>query len=108
MKTKTLTILLPIMIAVIISCFKSKSDIALSIPVNPSPWMSGPERSMMRVLQGMTTTNAKIDSAANTNKALCRQLTTAWASKPVYWIQVDDAVNSGLFPLLIQRIMDNP
>jgi len=62
----------------------------------------------MRVLQAMTTTTNKIGDAVATNAALCQMMNNTWDTIPVFWMQVDDAVNSNLFPLMFKRLSRNP
>jgi len=57
----------------------------------------------LRVLQGMTTTENKIDDAAQTNALLRQLFRSEWKDYPVNIIQVDDSVNSGLMPIIFER-----
>jgi len=68
-------------------------------------WTSAPDPAKLFVLQGMTTTREKLESAAIVNPMLCDQLDGAWKNFPINVIQVDDAAKSGLMPHLLKRII---
>ncbi len=69
-----------------------------------SGWRRGACADKLRVLQAMTTTKHKILKARETNAEIKRRLSSDWKNAPINVVQVDDAVNSGMMPVLIGRI----
>ncbi len=69
-----------------------------------SSWRRGAYADKLRVLQAMTTTKHKIISARKTNAEIKKRLESDWKSAPINVVQVDDSVNSGLMPVLIERL----
>jgi hypothetical protein len=67
-------------------------------------WRKGKSHDRLRVLQAMTTTKHKIKQAETTNADIREWLSSQWSDAPVNVVQADDAVNSGLMPVLIERI----
>ncbi|MEW5734843.1 MAG: hypothetical protein AB1921_08305 [Thermodesulfobacteriota bacterium] len=67
-------------------------------------WAKGEAASKMRVLEAFTTTRKKIREAEKTNRLIRERLKTVWLNAPVTVVQVDDAVNSGLMPILVNRL----
>lgn len=68
-------------------------------------WKNGESSSKLRRLQAMTTTGTKLATAMLTNANVRKMLQTDWKDAPISVLQVDDAVNSGLMPLLIDKLM---
>ncbi|MDD5431847.1 MAG: hypothetical protein PHO70_02545 [Candidatus Omnitrophica bacterium] len=69
-----------------------------------SGWRRGDCAGKLRVLQAMTTTKHKILNARKTNPKIKKRLESDWKSAPINVVQVDDSVNSGLMPVLIERL----
>lgn len=69
-----------------------------------SDWRDGNSADKLRVLQAMTTTKHKILKAKETNARIRERLKSDWKDAPINVVQVDDSVNSGLMPLLIDRL----
>jgi len=67
-------------------------------------WHGGQSAGKLRVLQSMTTTKHKITGAAKTNERIKERLKSDWKNAPLNVVQVDDSVNSGLMPLLVERL----
>lgn len=69
-----------------------------------SGWRSGTYADKLRVLQAMTTTKHKILDAKETNAEIKKRLESDWKDAAINVVQVDDSVNSGLMPVLIDRL----
>jgi len=69
-----------------------------------SGWRRGDFADKLRVLQAMTTTKHKIVNAKMTNAEIKRLLKSDWKDAPINVVQVDDSVNSGLMPVLVERL----
>jgi len=67
-------------------------------------WSHGVSATNLRVLQAVTTTREKIRAAAQTNPLIRKRLVSTWRNAPINVVQVDDSVNSGLMPTLVERI----
>lgn len=67
-------------------------------------WKNGKSADKLRRLQAMTTTGHKLKAAATTNAEVREMMQTDWKDAPISILQVDDAVNSGLMPLLIEKV----
>jgi hypothetical protein len=67
-------------------------------------WRSGKNCEKLRRLQAMTTTGHKLETAKKTNARVREMMQGEWKDAPISVLQVDDAVNSGLMPLLIKKI----
>ncbi len=72
-----------------------------------TPWMTEPYNDELHILQAMTNDNTKIATAAETNPLILEQLNSAWKTAPINIVQVNDAVNSGMMPTLIPRMISN-
>ncbi len=66
-------------------------------------WKNNPSSNKLRVLQGMTTTENKLEDGTKTNELLRKLFKSDWKGYPVNIIQVDNAVNSGLMPVVFER-----
>ena len=69
-----------------------------------SPWRTGKCADKLRILQAMTTTKHKILKAKETNAKIMERLKSDWRDAPLNVVQVDDAVNSGLMSVLVERL----
>jgi hypothetical protein len=67
-------------------------------------WRNGKSSDKLRRLQAMTTTGDKPGAAMVTNAKVGEMMQTEWQDAPISVLQVDDAVNSGLMPLLIDKV----
>ena len=67
-------------------------------------WQNGTNSHQLHVLEAMVTAGHKLTNAAVTNGKTRALLVTDWQKFPLNIIQVDDAVNSGLMPVLIDRL----
>jgi len=67
-------------------------------------WRNGKSATELRRLQAMTTTGHKLRAAAVTNAEVREMMQGDWKDAPISVLQVDDAVNSGLIPLLIEKV----
>lgn len=67
-------------------------------------WKNGTSSSKLRRLQAMTTAGNKLKTAKTTNAKVRKMIQTEWSDAPISVLQVDDAVNSGLMPLLINKL----
>jgi len=67
-------------------------------------WQNGTNIRQLHVLQAMVTAGHKLEFAAVTNNQVRTLLATSWQKFPLNIVQVDDAVNSGLMPILINRL----
>jgi hypothetical protein len=67
-------------------------------------WRRGDCAEKLRVLQAMTTTKHKILKARKTNAEIKKRLKSDWKDAPINVVQVDDSVNSGIMPVLIERL----
>jgi len=67
-------------------------------------WRNGQSSDKLRRLQAMTTTGDKLGTARITNARVKEMIQGEWKDAPISVLQVDDAVNSGLMPLLIEKV----
>ena len=67
-------------------------------------WRNGGSSDKLRRLQAMTTTGHKLETAKETNARVREMMQGEWKDAPISVLQVDDAVNSGLMPLLIEKV----
>lgn len=67
-------------------------------------WRAGTNAAKLRRLQAMVTAGHKLADAKVTNPMVLKKLQTDWADAPISVVQVDDAVHSGLMPVLIDRL----
>ena len=67
-------------------------------------WRNGESSDKLRRLQAMTTTGDKLGAAMATNAKIKEMMQAEWKNAPISVLQVDDAVNSGLMPLLVEKV----
>jgi hypothetical protein len=67
-------------------------------------WRNGASREKLRRLQAMTTTGHKLGTAKVTNAKVRERLQSGWKDASISVVQVDDAVHSGLMPILIEKL----
>jgi len=80
------------------------SDLIADLTAEIVKYTANPDPSKLFVLQGMTTTRQKLESAAVVNALLREKLDGDWKNYPINVIQVDDAAKSGLMPHLLKRL----
>jgi hypothetical protein len=67
-------------------------------------WRKGASADKLRRLQAMATAGHKITVARTVNPMVMEKLKADWRDAPISVVQVDDAVNSGLMPVLIDKL----
>jgi hypothetical protein len=69
-----------------------------------SDWRNGKDRDKFKELQGIQSTNKKIKSAVEMSAIFRSKFASDWRDAPISIVMVNDSTNSGLMPLLIQKI----
>ncbi len=69
-----------------------------------SDWRNGKDRDKFKELQGIQSTNKKIESAGEMSAIFRRKFSSDWKDAPVSIVMVNDSANSGLMPVLIEKI----
>jgi hypothetical protein len=66
-------------------------------------WKGGKEHGKFKELQAIKSSNKKIGDAGDTNGRVRDKLGSDWKGAPISIIMVNDTVNSGIMPLLVEN-----
>ena len=81
-------------------------DLAEMLDEQIAKWRAKPD-GKLHCLQSMTTTKHKISDAFNyTNPEIKTMLEGKWQDAPINIVQVDDAVYSGLMPVMLKKVKE--
>lgn len=83
---------------------RDPGDLISELKTVVDKWRNGESSDKLRRLQAMTTTGNKLKTAKATNALVRKMIRTDWKDAPISVLQVDDAVKSGLMPLLIKKV----